>query len=321
MKATRDALGDILPEMGEKYDNLIAMSADLGGATKIKKFQDKFPDRYFDVGIAENNMIGIASGLSEHGFKVFLSSFGSFLTGKYDTIRCSLCYSGCKNVVLVGTHTGMAIGKDGVTQMAIEDVSIMRALPNMKILNPASYSEAVEAIKYLCETELDCPHYLRLGRQPVDDVMENRSFVFGQGEYVTKSSCDDITIFSTGCILADVMKAAEIIENEGIHVRVVNMHTLKPIDTDIIRRCALDTQRLFSVEDHTIVGGFGSIIAETLSDIDSTRGVKRIGLNDVFPESGPPDKLYDKYGLSAEKIAQKVLDNCRGCIIRKEIVY
>ncbi len=161
MKATRDAFGYQLPLMGDKYDNIVALDADLGKATKIASFKDSHPDRFFQMGISESNMIGVASGISEYGYKVFLASFGSFLTGRYDQIRCSLAYSK-RPVILVGTHVGMAIGRDGVTQMGLEDVSLMRALPNMKILNPASYSEAIKVIEYLCETELDSPHYLRL---------------------------------------------------------------------------------------------------------------------------------------------------------------
>ena len=311
MKATRDALKDILPLMGDVHDDILALDADLGGATKIKAFGDKHPDRFFQIGIAEANMIGIASGLSEYGYKVFLASFGSFLTGRYDIIRCSLAYSK-QPVVLVGTHVGMAIGKDGVTQMALEDVSLMRALPNMKVLNPASYSEAVKVITYLCETELDSPHYLRLGRQPVRDV--EMPFEFGKGQIVKEASyrdddSRDITLFSTGCILGDVLEAAKLIEDTdeaNYSVRVVNMPTLKPIDRGIIIRCALSNDRLFTIEDHTIVGGLGSAVSEVLTD-ECPMKLVRIGLNDEFPESAPPADLYEKYGLSAEQIAKKVL--------------
>jgi transketolase len=269
-------------------------------------------------------MIGISSGLSEYGYKVFLASFGSFLTGRYDQIRCSLAYSK-RPVVMVGTHVGMAIGKDGVTQMGLEDVSIMRALPNMKILNPASYSEAIKVIEYLCETELDSPHYLRLGRQPVEDI--EMPFEFGKGQIVKGTEKDperallgelaSITIFSTGCILGDVIEASNLIEKNtdswsrmlrarGHSVRVVNIPTLKPIDTDIIVECAKSSDMLFTVEDHSVVGGLGSAVSEVLTD-EYPKKVVRIGLNDVFPESAPPKDLYEKYGLSAGQIAKKVL--------------
>jgi transketolase len=302
MKATREAFGSHLPLMGDKYDNIVALDADLGKATKIASFKEKHPDRFFQIGIAEANMIGISSGLSEYGYKVFLASFGSFITGRYDIIRCSLAYSN-RPVVIVGTHVGMAIGKDGVTQMGLEDVSIMRALPNMKILNPASYSEAINVIEYLCETELDSPHYLRLGRQPVEDI--EIPFEFGKGQIVKDGT--DITIFSTGCILGDVVEASNLIENNTSRsVRVVNISTLKPIDTDIIVKCAKETKHLFTVEDHSVVGGLGSAVSEVITDEYPKKGV-RIGLNDVFPESAPPADLYEKYGLSAGQIAKKVL--------------
>ena len=302
MKATREAFGNHLPLMGDKYDNIVALDADLGKATKIASFKEKHPDRFFQIGIAEANMIGISSGLSEYGYKVFLASFGSFITGRYDIIRCSLAYSN-RPVVIVGTHVGMAIGKDGVTQMGLEDVSIMRALPNMKILNPASYSEAINVIEYLCETELDSPHYLRLGRQPVEDI--EIPFEFGKGQIVKDGT--DITIFSTGCILGDVVEASNLIENNTSRsVRVVNISTLKPIDTDIIVKCAKETKHLFTVEDHSVVGGLGSAVSEVLTD-EYPKKVVRIGLNDVFPESAPPADLYEKYGLSAGQIAKKVL--------------
>ena len=307
MKATRDGFGEQLVISGKDNKKIIALSADLGKATRINKFGSVYPDRFFEMGIAENNMIGVASGLSEHGYKVFLASFGSFLTGRYDIIRCSLAYSN-RPVVLVGTHIGMAIGKDGVTQMGLEDVSIMRALPNMKILNPASYSEAIKVIEYLCDTELDSPHYLRLGRQPVVDI--EMPFEFGKGQVVKWGSYDvnpDITIFSTGCILNDVIDSAHLIdERTSKVVRVINIPTLKPIDREIIIESAKGSEYLFTVEDHSIIGGLGSAVSEVLTD-EYPKKVTRIGLNDVFPESAPPKDLYEKYGLSYEKIADRVI--------------
>ena len=302
MRATREAFGEHLPVMGEKHNNIVALDADLGKATKIASFGQAHPDRFFQMGIAEANMIGVASGLSEYDYKVFLASFGSFLTGRYDMIRCSLAYPN-RPVVLVGTHVGMAIGKDGVTQMGLEDVSIMRALPNMVVLNPASYSETIKVIEYLCDTELESPHYLRLGRQPVEDIV--MPFEFGKGQIVNDG--DDITLFSTGCILGDVLKSAFIIEEKtSMSVRVVNIPTLKPIDEEIIIDSAIHTNHVFTIEDHSIIGGLGSAVSEVLSEKYPTK-VSRIGLNDVFPESAPPTDLYEKYGLSSNKIADRVL--------------
>ena len=302
MRATREAFGEHLPVMGEKHNNIVALDADLGGATKIRSFGQVHPDRFFQMGIAEANMIGVASGISEYDYKVFLASFGSFLTGRYDQIRCSIAYSN-RPVVLVGTHVGMAIGKDGVTQMGLEDVSIMRALPNMKILNPATFSEAIKVIEYLCETDLDSPYYLRLGRQPVEDI--EMPFEFGKGQIVLEGN--DITLLSTGCILGDVLKSALIIEEKtSMSVRVINIPTLKPIDEDIVVNSAKHTDHLFTIEDHSIIGGLGSAVSEVLSEKHPTK-ITRIGLNDVFPESAPPADLYEKYGLSSNKIAERVL--------------
>ena len=305
MRAVREAFQDHLPVMGSEYKNVVALDADLGKATKIASFKESFPERFFQIGIVEANMIGIASGMSEYGYKVFLASFGSFLTGRYDIIRCSLAYPN-RPVVLVGTHVGMAIGKDGVTQMGLEDVSLMRALPNMKVLNPATYSEAVRMIDYLSETELDSPYYLRLGRQPVEDILVDNEFELGKASIVKKGG--HITLFSTGCILSDVMEAARKLESEiDTSVRVVNFPTIKPIDRDMIVKCAHETDYLFSVEDHSIVGGLGSAISEVLTETNPQRLV-RIGLDDMFPESAAPNDLYEKYGLSSNQIVNRVLD-------------
>ena len=308
MRATREAFGEHLPVMGEKHNNIVALDADLGKATKIASFGQAHPDRFFQMGIAEANMIGVASGLSEYDYKVFLASFGSFLTGRYDMIRCSLAYPN-RPVVLVGTHVGMAIGKDGVTQMGLEDVSIMRALPNMVVLNPASYSEAIKVIEYLCDTELESPHYLRLGRQPVEDI--EMPFEFGKGQVVKDNENEyvDCTIISTGCILGDVLQAAELIEKNAPRlIRVINMPTLKPIDEELILHAAEWSKTLVTVEDHTVVGGLGSAVADVLAEQDGMPSLYKIGLQDEFPESAPPNDLYDKYGLSAGEIARQVLD-------------
>ena len=310
MKATREALKDVLPLMGEKYQDIVVLDADIGSATRLSAFAKKFPSRFFQIGIAEANMIGISSGLSEHGFKVFLGSFSSFLTGRYDIIRCSLAYSKSP-VILVGSHVGMAIGKDGVTQMGLEDVSIMRALPNMSILNPATYTEAVEIVKFLCENEFNGPCYLRVGRQPIDDVISNLDYKFEFGKGFQVSDGKDITLFCTGCVLPDVVDAKRRIEeNTNFTVRIINFHTLKPIDKDIIVGAARETSHLFSIEDHSIVGGLGSIVAEVLSETRPKR-LTRIGLQDEFPESGHPCDLYDKYGLTSQKIFDTVMYNTK----------
>ena len=299
MKATRDGFGDQLLISGEN-ENVIALSADLGKATKINKFGDKFPSRFFEVGIAENNMIGIASGLADNGFKVFLASFSSFLTGKYDTIRCSLAYSKSP-CVLVGTHSGMAIGRDGVTQMGLEDVSIMRSLPNMVVINPSTYIETKKVVKYLIDNDIDTPHYLRLGRQPVKEIFtDDYQFEFGKG-VIIKSGKSGTVVFSTGCVLSDVVESVE-----DLDVSLVNIHTIKPIDYGLVKDYVKNNKNIITVEDHSIIGGLGSAVAEIMAEVGTSAKLTRIGLNDEFPESGKPEDLYEKYGLSSSKLKEKI---------------
>lgn len=304
-KATRDGFGEQLVQSSKNNPNIIVLSADLGKATKVYDFSKIFQDRFFECGIAENNMIGIASGLSEYGYKVFLSSFGSFLTGKYDTIRCSIAYPN-RPCILVGTHSGLSIGRDGVTQMGLEDMSLMRSLPNMTVLNPSTYIECKKMVEYLCDTELKGPHYLRLGRQPVNEVFDD-SYNFEIGKSVVVKKGQNGVVFSTGCILPDVLKSVK-----DIDITVVNIHTIKPIDYEVVRNYAFTYDNVFTVEDHSIIGGLGSAVAEIMAESGAYSSLTRIGLNDVFPESGKPSDLYEKYGLSPKMIYEKikeVLDN------------
>ncbi len=299
MKATRDAFGDQLVESGKNNPNIIGINADLGKATKLSKFGEAYPDRFFEMGIAENNMVGVASGMSEYGYKVFLASFASFLTGKYDTIRCSISYSNAP-CIIVGTHCGMAIGKDGVTQMGLEDISLMRSLPGMVVLNPSTYNQTKSAVKWLCDNELKTPHYLRLGRQPVSEhYSEDDEFKPGKG-IVIKEGTDGV-VFSTGCVLSDVLEATK-----DMSITVIDMPTIKPLDKEIIKKYA--TTNIFTVEDHSIIGGLGSSVAEVIAETGLGSKLTRIGINDIFPESGVPSDLYEKYGLSANKIKQRIKD-------------
>lgn len=299
MKATRDGFGDQLVISAKDNKNILALSADLGKATKLDKFQKEYPERFFEVGIAENNMIGIASGLSEHDYKVFLASFAAFLTGKYDTIRCSLAYSNCP-VILVGSHGGLAIGRDGVTQMGLEDISIMRSLPNMTILNPATYIETKKITEYLCKEKINGPHYLRIGRQLIEEVF-NEDYEFSLDKVCVIKTGTDAVIFSTGCILSNVIKAVE-----NLNVTLIHMPVLKPVPYKIIKDYIYKYNYIFTVEDHSIIGGLGTIIAEVMSEIPKISMLTRIGLNDVFPESGKLEDLYEKYGLSPNKIKEAI---------------
>lgn len=299
MKATRDAFGDQLVESAKTNLNIVGVNADLGSATKLSKFGEAYPDRFYEVGIAENNMIGVASGLSEYGYKVFLASFASFLTGKYDTIRCSISYSNAPCVV-VGTHGGLAIGKDGVTQMGLEDLSLMRSLPGMVVLNPSTYNQAKAVVKWLCDNNLTTPYYLRLGRQPVQEIYtEDISFNVGEGIVYREGS--NGVVFSTGCVLPDVLEATQ-----ELDLTIIDMPTIKPLDRNIIKTYAKGS--IFTVEDHSIIGGLGSSVAEVIAEENLPGRLHRIGINDIFPESGAPNDLYEKYGLSASKIKERIVN-------------
>lgn len=293
MKATRDGFGDGLVDAANP--NIIVVGMDLNKATKADKFTSLYPDNYYEVGIAEANGIGIASGLADNGYRVFISSFASFLTGRYDIIRCSLAYSKAP-VVLVGTHSGLAIGRDGVTQMGLEDVNLMRGLPNMKIIQPATYNEARAATKWLAQ-QTDGPYYLRLGRQPVEEFFPN-DYEFETRPQQLMAGTSKYVFLSTGCVLPEVMKAAK-----ECHGTVWNVPVLKPFDLKFLNGI-IDTT-LVVVEDHNIIGGLGSAVCEEACNRTNIN-VIRIGLNDTFPESGKPEDLYSKYKLDAKGILEQL---------------
>ena len=302
MIATRDAFGNQLMKSAKNNDKIIVLSADLSKATKTHNFSKEYPERFFEIGIAESNMIGIGSGLSEYGFKVVMTSFASFLTGKYDVIRVSLAYSNAP-VIFVGTHAGLAIGKDGVTQMGLEDISLMRSLPNMQVMQPATAIETEKMVKYILDSKLDGPVYLRLGRQPVSEIFDE-SYEFVPNKGVVCKDGNELVIFVTGCLLDEVLKA---VENSKKNCAVINIHTIKPIDREIILKFSKQCKKVMTIEDHSIIGGLGSTVSEILSDENPTL-LKRIGLNDVFPESGVPAELWEKYGLSSNKIEKSILE-------------
>ena len=306
MKATRDGFGDQLVESASVNNKVVVLGADLGKATRTVKFQEEYPDRFYEIGIAECNMIGVASGMSEHGLRPVISSFASFLTGKYDVIRVSLAYSNAP-VIMVGTHSGMAIGKDGVTQMGLEDVTLMRALPNVVVLQPATYNECRSIVKWVLESDsISGPVYLRLGRQPIREIFdESPKFTLGKAHTLKEGS--DVCLMSSGCILPDVFDAAKVLETYGMSCGIINFPSIKPLDEVAIIDAASTYTHLVTVEDHTIVGGFGSAISEVLTDKCPKR-LLRIGLNDIFPESGPPTELYKKYKLDGAGISSQVLE-------------
>ena len=302
MLATRDAFGVQLLKSSQKNDNIVVLSADLSKPTRTDKFAKEFPDRFFEIGIAESNMIGIGSGLSEYGFKVVMTSFATFLTGKYDVIRVSLAYSNAP-VILVGTHGGLAIGKDGVTQMGLEDISLMRSLPNMTVMQPATPIEAEKMIDHLLTSTQTGPIYLRLGRQPVPEVFdENYQFIPNKGVVCREGK--DLAIFVSGCLLDEVFNA---VNDSGKDCAIINIHTIKPFDKEILLKYAKQCGKIITVEDHSIIGGLGSAVSEILSEEYPTLQ-KRIGLNDIFPESGSPTDLWEKYGISKNAIKKSILD-------------
>ena len=302
MLATRDAFGVQLLKSSQKNDNIVVLSADLSKPTRTDKFAKEFPDRFFEIGIAESNMIGIGSGLSEYGFKVVMTSFATFLTGKYDVIRVSLAYSNSP-VILVGTHGGLAIGKDGVTQMGLEDISLMRSLPNMIVMQPATAIEAEKMVDHLLTSTQTNPVYLRLGRQPVPEVFdENYQFIPNKGVVCREGK--ELAIFVSGCLLDEVFNA---VNDSGKDCAIINIHTIKPFDKEILLKYAKQCGKIITVEDHSIIGGLGSAVSEILSEEYPTLQ-KRIGLNDIFPESGSPTDLWEKYGISKNAIKKSILD-------------
>jgi len=299
-KATRDAFGEILAELGEKDPDIVVLDADLSKSTRSAKFGDKFPDRFFQMGIAEANMVGTGAGLALCGKKPFICSFACFLTGRFDQIRMSIGYSQAP-VRIIGTHVGVAIGEDGYSQMGLEDIACMRSLAGVAVLQPADAIETRQLITYL--VGYDKPSYTRLTRQKVQDVHDSDyRFEFGKADLLYEpSSRARLTIMATGGPLFNALTAAKELDKEGIGARVYNFHTIKPIDEETIAREAKDTGRIVTVEDHNIVGGFGSAVAEVVSSTNPVP-VKRIGIPDVYGESGDPAGLYEKFGLSAKAV-------------------
>jgi len=302
MKATRDGFGEGLLELAAENSEIVVLSADLSKATRTANFAKEYPERFFECGIAECNAIGIASGLSENGFYPVFSSFASFLTGKYDVIRVSAGYSNA-TMLLVGTHAGLAIGKDGVTQMGLEDVSLMRAIPNMKVFQPATSNQSIQMMKDIVKTA--GPSYLRIGRQPIPECFTlEEDIELGKAQVIKDSEDADICFVTSGCILHDVKEAADILTSQGNKVSILNFHTIKPFDESTLEKFAKRSKVVITVEDHSVVGGLGSLVCESLSQNYPSR-VLRIGLEDTFPESAPPADLYKKYGLDADGIVLK----------------
>ena len=303
-KATRQSYGETLEKLGEKYSDIVVLDADLATATKTINFAKKFPERFFDMGIAEANMMSTSAGMATTGKVPFASTVAVFAAGRsYDQIRNSICYPNL-NVKICATHSGITVGEDGATHQMLEDISMMRTLPNMKVLSPADDIETKWAIEEAYKQK--GPVYVRLSRLATPIIYdENQKFEFGKMIQIGKGI--DATIFASGDVLAEALKAKEILaKTKGIDIRVVDVHTIKPIDEDMIVKCAKETKRLISIEDHNVIGGLGSAISEVLTSKYPAK-LERIGINDEFGRSGKAEELVEFYGLSAEKIVEKFL--------------
>ncbi|MBR9703717.1 transketolase family protein, partial [Candidatus Woesearchaeota archaeon] len=296
------SFGEALVEAGKEHENIVVLSCDLKGATKTAMFEKEFPERFYELGIAEANGLSTAAGLALGGYRPFISSFGAFITGRYDMIRQSICDNQA-GVVIVGTHAGLAIGKDGATQMGLEDIALMRVLPNMTVIQPADDIETRKAVEYLAKD--DKPAYLRLCRQPVP-AMNGLDYKFEFGKAVILRDGYDMTIFASGGTVPSALEAANYLSTtEGIDARVVNVHTIKPFDRQMLARCAHETPLMMSVEDHSYKGGLGGEIAESLVGMGTRTPLIIHGVPDVFGESGAPEDLYRKYDLDAQGIAKR----------------
>ena len=299
-KATRQSYGETLEKLGEKYSDIVVLDADLATATKTINFAKKFPERFFDMGIAEANMMSTAAGMATIGKVPFASTFAVFAAGRsYDQIRNSICYPNL-NVKICATHSGITVGEDGATHQMLEDISMMRTLPNMKVLSPADDIETKWAIEEAYKQK--GPVYVRLSRLATPIIYnENQKFEFGK--MIQIGNGIDATVFATGDVVAEAVKAKEVLAGKGIDIRVIDVHTIKPIDKEMIIKCAKETKRLISIEDHSVIGGLGSAISEVLTSKYPAR-LERIGIEDEFGRSGKAEELMDFYGLNADRIVK-----------------
>ena len=302
-KATRESFGEAVTELAAEYPDVVVLDADLAAATKTGIFKKKYPERFFDCGIAECNMIGVAAGLATCGKIPFAASFAMFSAGRaFEQVRNSVGYPKL-NVKVVGSHAGISVGEDGATHQCCEDIALMRAIPGMVILNPSDHYEMKAAVRAAIEHKGPC--YIRLGRLAVESINNNDDYHFELGKGILLREGTDITIVATGLMVAEAVKAAKALEAEGISAEVINIHTIKPLDEEIILNSAKKTGRVVTVEEHNIIGGLGEAVAAVLSEKCPTP-VTRIGVNDVFGHSGPAVDLLKEFGLSAEHIAEVV---------------
>lgn len=301
--ATRESYGNALVELGKEVDNLVVLDADLAEATKTGTFKKAFPDRHIDCGIAECNMVGIAAGIAATGKVPFVSSFAMFAAGRaFEQVRNSVGYPHL-NVKIGATHAGISVGEDGASHQCNEDIALMRVVPGMVVINPSDDVEAKAAVKAAYAHE--GPVYLRFGRLAVPVINDREDYKFEIGKGVTLRDGKDITLVATGLCVSTALEAAEKLAADGIDARVINIHTIKPIDEELLVKAAKETGAIVTVEEHSIIGGLGGAVAEVLSEKCPTK-MLRIGVEDTFGESGPAVQLLEKYGLDAAGIYKKV---------------
>ena len=301
--ATRDSYGNALVELGKEHDNLVVLDADLAAATKTGVFKKEFPDRHIDCGIAECNMMGIAAGVAATGKVPFVSSFAMFAAGRaFEQVRNSVGYPHL-NVKIGATHAGISVGEDGATHQCNEDIALMRTIPGMTVINPSDDVEAKAAVK--AAYEMEGPVYLRFGRLAVPVINDGADYKFEVGKGVLLKEGNDVTIVATGLCVGAALEAAEKLAADGISAEVINIHTIKPLDEEMILNSVKKTGKVVTAEEHSVIGGLGSAVCDCLSE-KMPAPVCKIGVNDVYGESGPAVKLLEKYGLDSQGIYEKV---------------
>ena len=306
--ATRESYGNALVELGEEHDNLIVLDADLAAATKTGVFKKAYPDRHIDCGIAECNMMGIAAGLSTTGIVPFASTFAMFAAGRaFEQVRNSIGYPHL-NVKIGATHAGISVGEDGATHQCNEDIALMRTIPGMVILNPADDVEAKACVK--AAYEYNGPVYLRFGRLAVPVINDRPDYKFELGKGVVLREGKDVTIVATGLCVSSALEAAEKLAADGIDAKIINIHTIKPLDEELIVAAAKETGKVVTVEEHSVIGGLGSAVCDALAE-KCPVPVKKIGVQDVFGESGPAAALLAKYKLDGEGVYEQVKEFCK----------
>ena len=300
--ATRASFGKALVELGEKRNDFIVMDADLAAATQTGMFKKAFPERFYDCGIAEQNMIGIAAGIAATGKKVVVSSFAMFAAGRaFEQIRNSVAYPNL-NVIIGATHAGISVGEDGATHQCCEDIALMRTIPGMTVINPADETEAIKAV--YAAMELNGPVYMRFGRLAVPVIFdEDYDFKIGKGVELKEGT--DVTIIATGLMVNEALQAHDMLKEQGVSARVINMATIKPLDEEIIIKAAKETGAIVTAEEHSVIGGLGSAVADVVCE-NCPVPVVKLGVYDEFGHSGPAPKLLDEFGLRAKDIVEKV---------------